>query len=130
MLKKFRSSQKGSLYEQWVALEQESDVREYCWKLIEFSAPLDYIPEEVAIGIFLNGLKYEIRAEIRVLKPTHLGRTMELDQKLKEKNRGLNTRKGPKNRNPNSRAAGAWRGVTTTTPKTRAYSTETTVEGR
>lgn len=36
------------------------------------AAPLQNVPEEVLEGIFANGLKAEIRAELRLLKPEGL----------------------------------------------------------
>lgn len=52
------------LYEQWAALKQESDVREYCKRFIESPMPLDNILDEVTMGIFINGLKSYIRADV------------------------------------------------------------------
>ncbi|KAF8398742.1 hypothetical protein HHK36_014600 [Tetracentron sinense] len=43
LLKQFRSTQDGSLHEQWLALVQEGSVREYQRKFIELSAPLENV---------------------------------------------------------------------------------------
>ncbi|KAL9444267.1 hypothetical protein AB3S75_017449 [Citrus x aurantiifolia] len=85
ILKQFRVIQAGSLHEQWLALTQSSSVREYRQKFIELSAPLENITEELALGNFINGLKPEIRVEVRILEPSNLGRAMELAQKIDEK---------------------------------------------
>ena len=41
LLKHFRSMNTGSLYEQWLALEQVGDVRDYRRRFMELSAPLE-----------------------------------------------------------------------------------------
>ena len=85
ILKQFRVTQAGSLYEQWLALTQGSSVREYRRKFIELSAPLENITDELALGNFINGLKPEIRVEVRIMEPSNLGRAMDLAQKIEEK---------------------------------------------
>ena len=56
LLRQFRSTQTGTLHEQWIALKQDGSVREFRRKFIELAAPLDDIPEEMALGTFVNGL--------------------------------------------------------------------------
>lgn len=85
LLWQFRLEQTGSLHEQWLALKQEGDVLGYRQKFIELSAPLENISEEIALGNYINGLKLDIRAEIRLLEPTNLGRAMDLAQKIEAK---------------------------------------------
>ncbi|KAF8393178.1 hypothetical protein HHK36_021419 [Tetracentron sinense] len=85
LLKQFRSTQAGSLHEQWLALVQEGSVREYRQKFIELSAPLENASDEVALGNFINGLKPDIRVEVRILEPNNLSRAMDLAQKIEEK---------------------------------------------
>ena len=83
ILKQFRVLQVGSLYEQWLAFTQDSSVREYRRKFIKLSAALENITDELALGNFINGLKPEIRAEIRIMEPSNLGRAMDLAQRLR-----------------------------------------------
>ena len=85
LLRQFRSTHTGSLHEQWIALKQEGSVRDYRRRFIELAAPLDNIPEELALGTFVNGLRPEIRAELRILEPNNLGRAMDLAQRIEEK---------------------------------------------
>lgn len=49
---------------------------------MELLAPLKGIPEEVARGTFVNGLKGEIRAELRLLEPKSLEQSMDLAVKI------------------------------------------------
>ena len=44
------------------------------------------LPDEVLESTFIKGLKPEIRAEVRVLKPVRLGQIMETTQLVEEKN--------------------------------------------
>ncbi|EXB92422.1 hypothetical protein L484_021406 [Morus notabilis] len=50
------------------------------------AAPLHDVPEEILEGIFVNGLKAEIRAELRLLKPAGLTEIMDTTQRIEEKN--------------------------------------------
>ncbi|KAH9650018.1 hypothetical protein KPL70_026202 [Citrus sinensis] len=108
ILKQFRVTQAGSLYEQWLALTQGSSVREYRRKFIELSAPLENITDELALGNFINGLKPEIRVEVRIMEPNNLGRAMDLAQKIEEK---LWVTKTHKADSGFQRAGGSTRGV-------------------
>lgn len=85
ILRKFRSTQSGSLYEQWLATSQSGSVLEYQRSFIEFSAPLTGVNEEIALGHFINGLKRDIRAELRVMGPRTLDQAMDLALKIEEK---------------------------------------------
>lgn len=53
MLERFRSSQEGTLFEQFLALRQES-------------SDMEDMPKHVMEGTFVNGLKSDIRAEVRM----------------------------------------------------------------
>ncbi|KAL4567338.1 hypothetical protein LXL04_022921 [Taraxacum kok-saghyz] len=85
ILRAERSLKAGSLYEQWLASKQIGSVLEYQRRFIELSAPLNGITEEVAMGQFINGLKNEIRAEVRVMGPRSLDQAMELAVKIEDK---------------------------------------------
>lgn len=110
--RQFRATQEGSLYEQWLAVTQTGTVAEYRKKFIEYSAPLEGVSEEVAMGQFITGLKGEIKAEIRLLGPPNLETAMELAFKVEEKLRHTQPRNShprtsqnpnpffPKNPNP------------------------------
>lgn len=48
-------------------------------------APIEGIPEEIAKGQYINGLKEEIRADVRILNPQTLDHAMELSMRVEEK---------------------------------------------
>ncbi|KAL5578650.1 hypothetical protein UlMin_011092 [Ulmus minor] len=108
ILKQFRAIQAGSLHEQWLALTQDHSMRDYRRKFIELSAPLENITNELALGNFINGLKPEIRVEIRIMEPSNLGRAMDLAQKIEEK---LLVTKAHKSEGGFHRAGGPSRGM-------------------
>ncbi|KAL2905021.1 Protein transport protein BOS1, partial [Bienertia sinuspersici] len=87
VLSQFRSTSTGSLYEQWLDHRQTGECQclEYRWKFIELLAPLEEIAEEVSKGQFVNGLKDEIRAKIRLLGPNTLDDAMDLALKVEDK---------------------------------------------
>lgn len=86
MLRQFRPSSGGSLCEQWLATSQTSTVTEYRRKFIETAAPLERLLEDILMGQFLNGLKDDIRAEVRLLNPMSLEQAMELALRVEERN--------------------------------------------
>ena len=45
--------------------------------------------EQLLEGHFINGLKLEMRAEVRLMKPTGLGRVMEVAQRVEDRNKHL-----------------------------------------
>lgn len=54
---------------------------------IEMSAPLTDVPNSLLMGQFINGLKEEIKAEVRVLNPLTLEKTMDVAVRVEERNR-------------------------------------------
>lgn len=76
--RQFRSQSAGTLQEQWLAHRQGGNVTDYRLKFIELLAPLENVSEELSLGQFLNGLKEDIRAEVRLLGPLTVDHAMEL----------------------------------------------------
>ena len=76
----------GDLHEQFFALTQERMVMEYREKFELLSRRLRGLPEAVLKGNFIKGLKPEIRASLRLLRPRELGKSMELTQMIEDKN--------------------------------------------
>lgn len=83
--RQFRSMATGTLQEQWLSHTQAGTVSDYRLKFIELLAPLDNISEELALGQFLNGLKNEIRAEVRLLGPVSVDHAIELALMMEDK---------------------------------------------
>lgn len=85
LLHQFRPTAACSLHEQWLNHSQTGDVVEYRRKFIELMAPLLGVPEEIAKGQYITGLREEIRAEVRLLGPRSLDHAMDLSIKVQEK---------------------------------------------
>ncbi|XP_031268741.1 uncharacterized protein LOC116127234 [Pistacia vera] len=72
LIARFRPSFQGSAHEALVALKQISTVTEYREDFEALTAALKYLGEELLMGVFINGLREEIRAKLRVLRPSSL----------------------------------------------------------
>ena len=102
---RFGSSQSGSLCGRFLSIKQMEIVAEYKRDFEIMSASMASLPDEVLEGTFVKGLKLEIQAEVRVLKPIGLGPLMEKAQLVEEKNlaiKGLSDLSGPKIKQPNT----------------------------
>ncbi|KAF7827538.1 Retrotransposable element Tf2 [Senna tora] len=86
LLRRFHQAQKGNNYEMLMALKQTGTVAEYREQFELISAPLKEAPEAMLIGAFQNGLKEEIRAELRMVKAQNLLEVMDLAHQVEEKN--------------------------------------------
>lgn len=93
VLRQFRPISGGSLYEQWLATTQLTTVSEYKRRFIETAAPLDRIAENILMGQFINGLKEDIRVEVRLLNPVNVEQAMELSSRVEERNKVTSSRK-------------------------------------
>ncbi|EXB38291.1 hypothetical protein L484_013924 [Morus notabilis] len=89
LLERFRPMQEGSLCEKFLSLRQETTVRDYRRQFEILAAPLTELSEQVLESTFVKGLKPEIRAEIRLMKPERLGRIMEVAQRVEERNQSV-----------------------------------------
>ncbi|XP_052196517.1 uncharacterized protein LOC127803919 [Diospyros lotus] len=86
LVNRFRSTQEGIAEERFLALRQMRSVKDYRLCFETLASSLERLPEAFLEGHFLNGLKLDIRAEMRVLRPTGLERMMELAQRIEERN--------------------------------------------
>lgn len=84
ILRQFRPTNGGSLYEQWLSTTQLTTVNEYRIKFIETAAPLERVFENLLMGHFINGLKKDIKAEVRLLNPLNLEQAMDLAVRSKK----------------------------------------------
>lgn len=87
ILQQFRPLHSGSLYEQWLAVKQTGSVAEFRRTFIEMAAPLEKVRESILMGHFVNGLREDIRDEVRMLGLYNLEQAMDLALKVEEKNR-------------------------------------------
>ena len=80
----FRPNQRGDLHELILALQQDGIVLEY-WKKFELLyGPLTGVFQSILEGDFLKGIKPEICAELRLLRPREFGECMELAHRVDE----------------------------------------------
>lgn len=63
------------------------NVAEFIRRFIELAEPLERVPENILMGQFINGLRKDIRAEVRMLGLHSLEQVMDLAQKVGVKNR-------------------------------------------
>ena len=85
LLNNFCPHDQGSLVEQWLAVRQEGRVAEYYKEFVEKMSPLGKIPIKFPLEAFVNGLKKEIRCELRLMDPNNLKMTMEWAEKIEHK---------------------------------------------
>ena len=85
LLARFHSAQDGSSYEMIMALKQLESVAEYIEKFEQLSSSIGTCEEEMLRAAFLNGLKLEIKADLRLMKLTTLAELMDMSLKLEER---------------------------------------------
>lgn len=89
LLRRFHDPRKGNNYELLMALRQEGMVAEFRTQFELFSAALKEAPDEMLIDAFLNGLREDIRAELRMVHGQDLVEVMDQDLKVEARNRIL-----------------------------------------
>lgn len=68
-------------------------MNEYRRRFIETAAPLDRLSDDILLGQFINGLKEEVKAEVRLLSPMNLEQAMEMAIRVEEKQHISNSRR-------------------------------------
>ena len=99
LLMRFRSSQEGTLHEQFLAIRQVGTVAEYRRDFELLSAPLRDLTMEVLESTFVKELKPEVSTELRIMRPSGPGQIMELAQLIEDCNtviRGIRESTGPR----------------------------------
>ena len=86
LLDDFGLSYKGSLCERFLAMRQESSVREFRQAFEALASVLPGLLEHVLEGIFINGLRPEIRTEVRLVMAQKLEDLMEYAQRVEKRN--------------------------------------------
>ncbi|XP_024024262.1 uncharacterized protein LOC112092399 [Morus notabilis] len=82
ILHRFSRSGEGDPTERLMALRQSGMVAEFRDAFEALAAPMRGIPESVFKGAFLNGLREDIRAEVKLHRPINLQEVMDLAQQI------------------------------------------------
>ena len=69
LLDRFRHTKDGTLSKQFLSLRQEGSVRDYLLMFELLATTLEDMPKHVQESGFINGLKSEIKANVRMMKP-------------------------------------------------------------
>ena len=85
VIQRFQPSMNQSPYELLVSLKLEGTVEEYRKKFELYAGPLRGIKFEYLKGIFLNGLKEVVRAELKLHPVNSLPELMDYAQRIDEK---------------------------------------------
>ncbi|KAH0757558.1 hypothetical protein KY290_021051 [Solanum tuberosum] len=89
ILQRFTPSQLENLYEVLIGLQQTGSMAQYKEEFELLSAPLKDADDAVLMGIFINGPRGEIKAELHLSKLGNLTQIMDQSQRIKEKNWAL-----------------------------------------
>lgn len=83
---RFHCKQAGDEYEQLMALRQMGTVSEYRERFEALSAPLGGATEEMLQGAFMNGLKVELRCDVKLMHPSNLKELMNYAGQVEDRN--------------------------------------------
>lgn len=86
VVRRFQPSMLQSPYELLLSLQQTGSIEEYREQLELYAGPLRGAEPEYLKGIFLNGLKKVVRAELKLHQASNLPELMDLAQRIDEKN--------------------------------------------
>ncbi|WVZ15409.1 hypothetical protein V8G54_012975 [Vigna mungo] len=89
LMGRFQVASSENPYEVLMGLRQRGSVLEYREQFELRYAPLHFADEEFMKGVFMNGLKEDIKAEVRLMGSGDLHVLMEVAQKVEERNRVL-----------------------------------------
>ena len=101
LLDRFGHTQDGTMCEQFLSLKQEGSVCDYLRAFEQLEMTLEDVPKHIQESTFINGLKPNIQAEVRIMKPEGLREVMKFTQRVEEINwcqqgsRGDPTEGGP-----------------------------------
>ena len=112
------------MYEDFLALRQSRSVREYRRRFEQMASTLEDISEQVLESTFINGLRSDIRAELKVLGLNGLEKAMGLAMKIEANNlESKSYTHGPRHSNYLPTRTQMGRGTTTleTTIPTKAH---------
>ncbi|XP_024018362.1 uncharacterized protein LOC112090683 [Morus notabilis] len=89
ILHRFSRAKDGDPTERLMALRQEGTVTEFRDRFEALAASMRGIPEPIFWGAFLNGLREDVRAEVKLLRPINLQEVMDLAQQIGESNEAV-----------------------------------------
>nr|GEV75684.1 splicing factor SF3a60 homolog [Tanacetum cinerariifolium] len=89
MLIRFQSSQAGNLHGQFFSITQNGTARDYVMTFEKMAAQLTGLQEEVQEGIFIKGLKPDLRVAVCTQKPVGVRQAMELALLVDEGGKGV-----------------------------------------
>ena len=87
IIERFHCRQTGDEYEQLMSLKQTGTVAEYKEHFELLSVPLGDASEHVLSGAFMNGLKEEIRCEVKLMHPNGLKQLMNFAGEVEGRNK-------------------------------------------
>ena len=85
LLDRFGHTQDGTMCEQFLSLKQEGSVRDYLRAFEQLEMTLEDVPKHIQESTFINGLKPNIQAEVRIMKPKGLREVMKFTQSRGDK---------------------------------------------
>ncbi|KAJ1385824.1 Retrotransposon gag domain [Sesbania bispinosa] len=94
IIRRFQPSMTQNPYELLLGLKQSSSVEDYREKFELYAGPLKGTDPDYLKGIFLNGLKDVIKAELKLYKVESLPELMDYAQRIDEKNKVINNGEG------------------------------------
>ena len=81
LIDRFQHTQEETLCEQFLSLRQEDSVKEYLSTFEMLAATMENMPLHIQESTFINGLKPEIRANVRMMKAEGLAKGDEIHAK-------------------------------------------------
>jgi len=82
---RFQPNMLKNPFEILIGLRQTSGVEDYIEKFEQYAGFLKGINQDYLVGIFLNGLKEEVKAEVKLYEPANLAELMMKAQMVEEK---------------------------------------------
>ena len=88
-IERFHTKQNGTLLDQLFALRQSSFVRDFHRNFELLSMLLKEVTAAVLESAFVNGLREDVRAELRLWAPVDLQQIMRVAQQIEDKNKAI-----------------------------------------
>lgn len=85
VLEQFQSMKRGTVCGQFLAIKQETIVKEYINLFDKLVAPLPHLSNEVLENTFMNGLVPWVKAEVECWEPVGLMNMMKVAQRVKNR---------------------------------------------